>query len=223
MHKLILKNINKSFGEKNILKDFNLELDNCKINCLIGESGRGKSTILNLISGLLKPDSGEIIGASKEKVSYIFQEDRLLPWLTVYENIELALCKYYSKDELKEKIDYVLKKVNGEEWKDIYPGKLSGGMRQRVNIARALGKPSDIILMDEPFKSLDYKTKYSIMKEFKNIFLNDHRIVVFVTHDVDECIYFMGKVIVVSGTPLSIKGVFNENLEKHKEEIISLL
>ncbi|MDU1855836.1 MAG: ATP-binding cassette domain-containing protein, partial [Clostridium baratii] len=90
MHKLILKNINKSFGDKNILKDFNLELDNCKINCLIGESGRGKSTILNLISGLLKPDSGEIIGASKEKVSYIFQEDRLLPWLTVYENIELA-------------------------------------------------------------------------------------------------------------------------------------
>ena len=223
MRKLILKDINKSFGTKVVLKDFNLELDNKQINCLIGESGRGKSTILNLICGLSKKDSGDIIGASKGSVSYIFQEDRLLPWLTVYDNIKLALTKYYNGVELNRKIDDVLKKVNGEEWKDIYPNKLSGGMRQRVNIARALGKPSDIILMDEPFKSLDYKTKYSIMKEFKKIFEEDKRIVVFVTHDVDECVYFMGKVIVVSGSPLEIKGVFDSELYKHKEKIIDLL
>ncbi|MEG1003232.1 MAG: ATP-binding cassette domain-containing protein, partial [Clostridium sp.] len=180
-------------------------------------------TILNLICGLSKIDSGDIIGASKESVSYIFQEDRLLPWLTVYDNIKLALIKYYDGEELNRKIDDVLEKVNGKEWKDIYPNKLSGGMRQRVNIARALGKPSKIILMDEPFKSLDYKTKYSIMKEFKKIFEEDKRIVVFVTHDVDECVYFMGKVIVVSGSPLEIKGVFDSELYKHKEKIIDLL
>lgn len=223
MCKLILKDVNKSFGEKKILDNFNLVLDNQKINCLIGESGRGKSTILNLVSGLLDIDSGKINGCSLKSVSYIFQEDRLIPWLTVKENLNLALKHYYKEEDLELKIKKVLKKVKGLDWADKYPDKLSGGMKQRINIARALGKPSDVILMDEPFKSLDYKTKYLIMDEFKRIFQEDKRIVVFVTHDVDECIYFQGKVIVLGESPLKIKGVFIDKLQENKQKIIDLL
>ncbi|MDQ0148374.1 ABC transporter ATP-binding protein [Eubacterium multiforme] len=223
MSKLILKNVCKSFGEKKVLDNFNLVLDNSKINCLIGESGKGKSTILNLISGLLKLDSGTIEGCNLNNVSYIFQEDRLIPWLTVSQNLKLALKNYYKGIDLDNKVLEVLKKVSGEDWVNTYPDKLSGGMKQRINIARALGKPSKVILMDEPFKSLDYKTKYSIMDEFKKIFNEDKRIVIFVTHDVDECIYFQGKVIVVGESPLKVKGVFIEELQKHKGDIINLL
>ncbi len=223
MHKVILENISKKFGEKLVLDNFKFAFDNNKINCLIGESGKGKSTILNIISGLLKDDGGEVIGANIENVSYIFQEDRLIPWLTVYENLKLSLINYYNLKELDEKIDEILKKVDGLDWKNLYPDNLSGGMKQRINIGRALGKPSDVILMDEPFKSLDYKTKYSIMHEFKEIFKHDRRIIIFVTHDVDECIYFQGKVIVVGDSPLKIKGIFEEDLEKNKDNIIKLL
>lgn len=223
MCKLVLKDVSKSFGEKKILDKFNLVLDNQKINCLIGESGKGKSTILNLISGLLDIDSGKIYGCNLRSVSYIFQEDRLIPWLTVKENLNLALKHYYKGEDLELKIKEVLKKVQGLEWANKYPDKLSGGMKQRINIARALGKPSDVILMDEPFKSLDYKTKYIIMDEFKRIFKADGRIVVFVTHDVDECIYFQGKIIVLGESPLKIKGVFTEELQRYKKNIINLL
>lgn len=223
MYKVVLKNVNKSFGENKILDNFNLTLDNEKINCLIGESGKGKSTILNIISGLLSIDSGEVKGASIDNVSYIFQEDRLIPWLTVYENLKISLIKYYKGDELENKIDEILIKIGGTTWKNVYPDKLSGGMKQRVNIGRALGKPSTVILMDEPFKSLDYKTKYSIMEEFKSLFKNDKRVIIFVTHDVDECIYFNGKVIVVGDRPLRVKGIFDGELEKNKDKIIELL
>lgn len=223
MDKVILKNISKKFSDKVVLDNFNFCFDNSKINCLIGESGKGKSTVLNIISGLLKADKGEVIGSNIENVSYIFQEDRLIPWLTVYENLKLSLINYYNRKELDEKINEILKKIDGLEWKNLYPDNLSGGMKQRINIGRALGKPSDLILMDEPFKSLDYKTKYLIMHEFKEIFKNDKRIIIFVTHDVDECIYFQGKIIVVGESPLKVKGVFEEDLENYKEKIIKLL
>lgn len=221
--KLQIKNLSKAFEDKKIFDNFNLELKD-NINCIIGSSGGGKSTLLNIIAGLLEADKGEIIGIDKNKdISYIFQEDRLIPWLTVKENMEIFIYDYYGKEEGRRKIKEILKLVHIEDIEDEYPGKLSGGMRQRVNIARAFLKPSKLILMDEPFKSLDYKIKYSIMRYLKEMLNKKDKMVIFVTHDVDEAIFFNGTVYVLGGRPFVVKGIFKGSLEKHKEDIIGLI
>lgn len=221
--KIEIKNLNKNFKGKQIFKDFSLILDSKNVNCIIGESGGGKSTLLNMISGLLEKDFGEILGVKEEEISYIFQEDRLVSWLTVRENIELFIYNYYFKDEAKKLMDRIFTLLNIKETLNEYPQKLSGGMRQRVNIARALIKPSKLILMDEPFKSLDYKTKYMIMKELKELFKKEDRMVIFVTHDVDEAIFMQGNIYVLGGRPFKVRGIFKEQLEKNKDKIIELI
>ncbi|MCR4944555.1 MAG: ATP-binding cassette domain-containing protein, partial [Clostridium sp.] len=120
-------------------------------------------------------------------------------------------------------MERMFKLLNLENIIDKYPKNLSGGMKQRINIARALIKPSKIILMDEPFKSLDYKTKYTIMKELKGILKKENRMVIFVTHDVDEAIFMEGRIFVLGGSPFSVKGIFEENLEENKEKIIEII
>ncbi|AIY81717.1 ABC transporter ATP-binding protein [Clostridium botulinum] len=221
--KIEIKNLSKAYNNEIVFERFDLTLENSKVNCIVGKSGCGKSTLLNMLAGILKFDDGEISGIAKNEVSYIFQEDRLIEWLTVEENLIFALKKYYGKLELKEKIKSILSTLGLEDVKNKYPEELSGGMKQRVNIARAFGKPSKIILMDEPFKSLDYTLKYKIIDEFKNIMLNENRTVVLVTHDVDEAIYFNGNIIVFGERPVKIKGIFNDNLQDFKSDIINLI
>lgn len=216
-----VKNLNKAYGNEEIFKNFNLDLYDDKVNCIIGKSGCGKSTFLNIIAGLMEIESGEIQGVSIKDISYIFQEDRLIEWLTVKENLELALKKYYESSIIEEKIDQLLNLVGIDDIKDKYPNSLSGGMKQRVNIARAFGKPSKVILMDEPFKSLDYKLKYTIIDEFKNLLSKEKRMVILVTHDLDEAIYFRGNIIVFSNKPVEINGIFNSDLEKCKNQILN--
>lgn len=223
MIKLAIKDLDKSYKEKVIFEKFNIEFTNEKINCIIGESGGGKSTLLNIIAGILPYDAGEITGIMKDEISYVFQEDRLVPWLTIKENMELFIYNFYSKEEANKKIKEVLKLVHIENLENEYPENLSGGMKQRVNIARALLKPSKLILMDEPFKSLDYKTKYNIMAEVKEIFTQEERMVIFVTHDVDEAIFMNGVIYVLGGKPFNIKEIFNDNLESSKKRIIDLI
>jgi NitT/TauT family transport system ATP-binding protein len=216
-----VKNLNKAYGNEEIFKNFNLDLYDDKVNCIIGKSGCGKSTFLNIIAGLMEIQSGEIQGVSLKDISYIFQEDRLIEWLTVKENLELALKKYYESSIIEGKIEQLLNLVGIYDIKDKYPNSLSGGMKQRVNIARAFGKPSKVILMDEPFKSLDYKLKYTIIDEFKNLLSKEKRMVILVTHDLDEAIYFQGNIIVFSNKPVEVKGIFGQELEKCKSDILN--
>jgi len=216
-----IRDLNKSYENEEIFKNFNLDLYDDKVNCIIGKSGCGKSTLLNIIAGLIDIQSGEIQGISLKDISYIFQEDRLIEWLTVEENLELALKKYYDSSILGEKIDELLELVGISDIKNKYPNSLSGGMKQRVNIARAFGKPSKVILMDEPFKSLDYKLKYTIIDEFKILLNKEKRMVILVTHDLDEAIYFQGNILVFSNKPVEVKGIFNKDLEKCKNEILN--
>jgi len=216
-----IRNLNKSYGNEQIFKNFNLDFYDDKVNCIIGKSGCGKSTLLNIIAGLIEIQSGEIQGISLKDISYIFQEDRLIEWLTVKENLELALKKYYDISIMDKKIDKLLELVGITDIKNKYPNSLSGGMKQRVNIARAFGKPSKVILMDEPFKSLDYKLKYTIIDEFKNLLHKEKRMVILVTHDLDEAIYFRGNILVFGNKPVEVKGIFNKDLEKCKNEILN--
>lgn len=221
--KIKISNLIKSYNDNRIFDNFNLEFSDENINCIVGQSGCGKSTLLNILANLAPIEGGKIEGISKGDISYIFQEDRLIEWLTVRENLEFALKKYFNNDDLAKEINYVLKLVGIEDVKDKYPNVLSGGMRQRVNIARAFGKPAKVILMDEPFKSLDYKLKYTIIDEFKRILAKEKRMVVLVTHDVDEAIYFKGNVIVFGDKPVKVRGIFTNNLKENKDKILSLI
>lgn len=220
--KIELKGINKSFGDKTIYKDFNICFTN-NINCILGKSGGGKSTLLNIISGLEKADSGNISGINLNDISYVFQEHRLIPWLTVKENIELFIYNYYSKEEAEKKFEFYLNLLELSNCKENYIESLSGGMKQRINILRALLKPSKVILMDEPFKSLDYKVKYNIMKKLKSILKEENRSLIFVTHDVDEAIYMEGEIFILGGVPFKIKGTYSNNLYSYKDEILNLI
>lgn len=220
--KIEIKNLNKFYGNDQIFKDFNISFNEKKVNCIIGKSGCGKSTLLNIIAGLTSY-KGRLEGVNIKDISYIFQEDRLIEWLNINENLKICSKKYYDNNIIQKKIDEILKLVSIYDCKDKYPSELSGGMRQRVNIARALIKPSKIILMDEPFKSLDYKIKYTIIDEYLRILKTQKRLVIMVTHDVDEAIAFNGNIIIFGDRPVKIRGIFTDNLKDHKKEIIDLI
>ncbi|HAN18734.1 MAG: hypothetical protein A2X13_13070 [Bacteroidetes bacterium GWC2_33_15] len=204
---LKISNINKSFHDFTIYSDFSLEIPEHTISCILGPSGCGKTTLLNMMSKTIHPDSGHFYGFDEKIISYIFQEPRLLPWKTVRENISFIL-----KDKEPGKIvDKYLQLVELENFADFYPAKLSGGMKQRVAIARAFAYPSDIILMDEPLKTLDFKLKQNLMKSFRKIWQFDKRTVVFVTHDIDEALLLGNDIFVFSKAPVQIIEQFKIN------------
>ena len=217
-----IKNINKKFNEKIIFKDFDINFYKNEVNCIIGKSGCGKSTLLNIISGIIPNDSENFETIEKYGVSYIFQDDRLIDWLTVGENIKLIVKKLYNKKKLDELCDKYLDLVGIKEYKNYYPQMLSGGLRQRVNIARAFIYPSKIVIMDEPFKSIDVINKKIIMNNFKKILEKEKRTVLFVTHDIEEALLLSDKIYVLGNSPVEIKKVFI-NLNIIKSEIYKLI
>lgn len=182
-----VKALSKSYAGLTVYDNFNLTLNEGEITCLLGQSGCGKTTLLNAIAGLIKYE-GEI---PKLKCSYIFQTPRLIPNLTVRKN--LALVCHDSQ-----KIDDMLRKVGLEDKAQSYPVNLSGGEAQRVAIARAFLYGSDILLMDEPLASLDLKTKKRMLELFFEIWNGDKRTVLWVTHDIDEAAAAAQRIIVLS-------------------------
>ena len=218
-----IKNINKRFNNKVIFQDFNIDFHKNKINCIVGKSGCGKSTLLNIISGIIPNDRKNFETIEKYGVSYIFQDDRLIDWLTVEENIKLVVNKLYSKKIIDELIDKYLDLVGIKEYKNYYPQMLSGGVRQRVNIARAFICPSNIIIMDEPFKSIDVINKEIIIKSLKKILQKEKRTVLFVTHDIDEALLISDKIYVLGNSPIEVKKIFFNNKKISKKEIYELI
>lgn len=217
-----IKNINKRYNNKVIFQDFQIDFYKNKVNCIIGKSGCGKSTLLNIISGIIENDDEEFISIESYGLSYIFQEDRLIDWLTVEENISLVVNKIYDKKEREELCNKYLDLVGIKEYKKYYPQMLSGGLRQRVNIARSLIYPSKIIIMDEPFKSIDVINKEIIMNNLKEILKQENRTVLFVTHDIEEALILSDKIYVLGNSPVQIKKIF-DNKGITKEEIYQLI
>ncbi len=195
-----IENISFSYGDKIIFSDCSLTLQGDKINCFLGPSGCGKTTLLNLLAGISQPSSGRILGIDHLVPSYIFQETRILPWKTVYGNVVLPLKDKLSPDRIQEQCEKYLKLVNLWEDRNAYPGQLSGGMKQRVSIARAFAYPSNLVLMDEAFQSLDVATKNALLADFAQSWASDPRTVVFVTHDVDEAL-LLGQQLFILPTP----------------------
>ena len=216
-----LKNINKSFNNVEIYKDFTLNLPGNEISCILGPSGCGKTSLLNMIGGIIHQDSGSIEGLEDKIISFIFQEPRLLPWKTVKANLEFVLkdVNLRKKDEIVERN---LKIVGLQDFSRFYPGQLSGGMKQRVAIARAFCYPSNLILMDEPLKTLDPKLKWGLMKTFLNLWREDQRSVIFVTHDVDEALVLGEEIFVFSRPPVKVKKRYTNPLNEEEKDMTNM-
>ena len=220
-------NIKKNYGERKILAGVSFEGEEGKVTVILGESGCGKSTLLGILSNNIKDFSGEIVFDRdiSSGISYIFQEDTLIPWKTVYENIEYVLKDKISASEMRAYIEKYLKIVNLLEYKDEYPEHLSGGMKRRVGIARAFAYPSDYLFMDEPFEFLDIKTKGEIIEYFKLLQEENKKTVLFITHDIESALKIGDKIVVFSSKPTRIKRVFDTvtNNEKLSDEIRKIL
>ena len=172
---LKFENVSVRFDTQVVLKDLSFELEDGHVCGIIGASGIGKSTIINVLAGLIRPTDGRVLTGGK-RIGYIFQDARLFPWLTALENVE---CVCADKDKAKKYLEILLPDSNEK-----YPDELSGGMKQRVSIARALAYEPDVLLLDEPFKGLDGETKKNVMSYLSDILVG--KTAVLVTHDEDE-------------------------------------
>lgn len=222
MGKYHIKNIRKSFDDLLVLDDLSMTFEEGEITCILGPSGCGKSTLLNIITGIITDYDGTVSGFLQGEISFIFQEDRLIPWLNIYDNMKLVLKGKYNGHELEQRINEYINMVGIKDYLSFYPNDLSGGMKQRVSIARSLAYGGKIIIMDEPFKSLDFKNKMKLLKEFKSLCIKTNSTVIFVTHDIDEAIEIADFIYVLSDKPTYIKKNWKDlTIANIRNEILS--
>jgi nitrate/nitrite transport system ATP-binding protein len=207
---LELKNVSKDFGGTPVLKDINLSVEKGEFVAIVGFSGAGKTTLISLIAGLLKPSSGSLTLNDLEITEpgpdrgIVFQNYSLLPWLTVFENILLAVESVnpnWTADKRKAHVEKYIAMVNLTPARDKKPGELSGGMRQRVSVARALAMDPQILLLDEPLSALDALTRATLQDEVSRIWSEDKKTVVMITNDPDEGIYLADRIIPLTAGP----------------------
>lgn len=184
MKPAVLKHISHRYGDREVLKDFSLTLEPERVTCLLGPSGSGKTTVLRILAGLIEPDAGEL--DVPETVSYVFQELRLLPWRTVAGNLSFVLKGHLPPDQLELRIEAMLRLVELWDERHSWPHELSGGMKQRAALARALAMPASLLLLDEPFKGLDIALRERIMTACRTLWQAERQTVLLVTHDPAE-------------------------------------
>lgn len=221
---LKLKNITKKYKGNAVFSDFSIAFRENAISCILGPSGCGKTTLLNIMGNVILPDGGVLEGFQEKRFSYVFQAPRLIPWKTVAGNIDFVLDREISVFEREERVKYFMNLVELSDYADYYPSQLSGGMCQRVSIARAFVVDSDVIFMDEPFSGLDVSLKEAVMERFLNVWEKDKRTVVCVTHDVDEALALGEEIFVFSKSPVNV-ALHREiaiPFEKRKESQMSL-
>ena len=194
--------VGKTFGSLEVLKDLSFGIETGEFVAIVGPSGCGKTTLLNILSGFEKPSSGSI--ATRGKVRMVYQHDGLFPWLTVSENIAMGLREEKNPSRRRAQIDEMVQLIGLAGFENHYPHQLSGGMRQRVELARALVGQSDILLMDEPFSALDYLTRIRMRRELARVLEARPRTVVLVTHDIEEAAQLANRILVLSDRPARI-------------------
>lgn len=218
-----LDNVTKTMKELPILDAVNFSVDKGELVCLVGPSGCGKTTLLKCIAGLRKYkgdiyiDNEKSSGISK-KIGFVFQEFSLFPFRTVKQNMEFGLeIIGVPKKERKKTVAELLDLFMLEKFEGAYPHELSGGMQKKVAIARALATDPEILLMDEPFVSLDAQTRNMLQKELLRIWQKTHKTIVFVTHNVDEAVFLGDRVLVLTRRPATIKREFLVELPRERD------
>ena len=194
--------VSVNFGAIEVFHDLSLEISQGEFVALVGPSGCGKTTLLNVLSGFLEPSSGSVTYSGR--VRMVYQHDSLLPWKTAAQNIALGLRDLGSEVERERQLKEMLRLIKLEEFAAHYPHQLSGGMRQRVELARALAGDTDILLLDEPFSSLDYLTRLRLRRELVRMLEELPRTVVLVTHDIEEAAQLADRILVLSDRPARI-------------------
>ncbi|MDK9689690.1 MULTISPECIES: ABC transporter ATP-binding protein [Azospira] len=216
MSDILINNVQKVFktpgGDVTALKDINLTVKQGEFVCLLGPSGCGKSTLLNAVAGFQPPSAGEIVIEGKKILTpgpdrgMVFQEYALFPWMTVAQNIAFGLqIQKKEKAEIDLTVNQLLDLLHLKDFRDRFPKDLSGGMRQRVAIARVLALDSPIMLMDEPFGALDALTRRNLQDELLRIWEKLNKTILFVTHSIEESIYLADRIVVMTYRPGTIK------------------
>lgn len=230
--------VSKTFGSKanpvEALRDVSFSVARNELCILLGPSGCGKSTLLNIVAGLESPSSGSVSlegnvihGPSRER-GMVFQSYTSFPWLTVFENVEYGMkLNAVPRKERQERAERFIELVHLTRFRDAYPNTLSGGMKQRVAIARTLANEPDILLMDEPFGALDAETRWHMQEMLLEIVETTHTTILLVTHDIQEAIFLADKIVFLSANPGRLKTIldleFKKGVElKSKEDLISL-
>ena len=222
--KITIRNVSRSYGSTRALGEVSFSVAEGEFCCIVGPSGCGKTTLLRAIAGLDDPDSGSIL-VGRDPVTgpgldrgMVFQEYALFPWRTVRGNIRFGLDRPACDcSDCEARVRELIDLVGLDGFEDAYPKELSGGMKQRVGIARALAPDPEILLMDEPFGSVDARTRDRLHAELLDIWTHTGGTVVFVTHDIDEAVTLADRVVVMNADPGSVQSTFSIDLERPRE------
>jgi NitT/TauT family transport system ATP-binding protein len=213
-------------GERrSVLEEIDVSVEDQEFVCLLGPSGCGKTTVLNMIAGLVAPSQGAIridgrpVAGPGADRAYVFQEHALFPWMTVLDNVAFGLeSRGLPLAEGRALARRLLGSLGLGDFCDYYPRRISGGMRQRVNLARALAVDADIILMDEPFAALDAQTRYTLHQELLAIWQTLRKTIVFVTHDIDEAMLLADRIVLLTARPARVKALVPIRLRRPRDE-----
>ncbi|HEX8251885.1 MAG TPA: ABC transporter ATP-binding protein [Thermoanaerobaculia bacterium] len=204
--KVAFRNIGMTFGSMRVLDDINLDVRDGEFVCLLGPSGCGKSTLLNIVGGFIAPMEGEVtidgehVSGPDPRRIFVFQERGVFPWLTVEQNIGFGLFRQ-AEAEKRARIAHYIQLVGLRGFEQSYPRELSGGMKQRLEVARALAVNPDVLYLDEPFGALDSITRLQMRRELLRIWQAEKKTILFVTHDIDESVQLADRVVVLSARP----------------------
>ena len=217
MTKVAFRNITMRFANTEVLADVSLEVREGEFVCILGPSGCGKSTLLNIVGGFIRQTSGEVTidgqrvtGPDPRRI-FVFQERGVFPWLNVEQNIGFGLFKL-AEEEQRTRIAHYIQLVGLGGFEKAYPSELSGGMKQRLEVARALAVNPDVLYLDEPFGALDSITRLQMRRELLRIWQAEKKTILFVTHDIEESVQLADRVVVMSQRPATIRAVVDVDI-----------
>lgn len=222
--KVRFESLTKSFGNLVVLDNINLEIHENTFLCIVGPTGCGKTTLANLLCGITPPTKGRVtidgsgVNPKKHSISFVFQESACLPWRTVKDNIKLGLeIKRVPQKEIEARIGEVIGLLGLQGFETVYPNQISGGMRQRVDIARAFCCESDLLIMDEPFCQNDEKTRFYLLNQLIDLWEKKKRTVIFVTHNLEEAVYLAERIVVFTQKPTRIRAEIDVSLTRPRD------